>query len=123
MMKTVLLSYCERNKLVRIPNDKPESDLVYLQNEFKKLFSYKGNVSLTISFQRYHKEWDTTLELDEEDTIMDKDTLKVVVMPCIVTPDPSTSTYEVEVSDALVGGGSLVSLLLLFRHTNFCTSM
>ena len=71
MMKTVLLSYCERNKLVRIPNDKPESDLVYLQNEFKKLFSYKGNVSLTISFQRYHKEWDTTLELDEEDTIMD----------------------------------------------------
>ena len=36
-MKVVLLSYLDRNKLVKVPEDKSESDVEYLKNLGKSL--------------------------------------------------------------------------------------
>ena len=76
-MKAVLLSYFERKKVVKIPNDKEESDISYLEKAFKELFCYEGDLS-TISLQKFNEEWQTDLDLDEGDVIIDKDVLKVV---------------------------------------------
>ena len=92
-MKTVLLSYSERNKLVKIPEDKGESDLAYLQRKFKELYSVEGTTT-RVSFQRYNEEWKTLLEVDEDDAIMNKDTFKVVI---VETPIEESVSFLVEI--------------------------
>ena len=66
-MKTVLLSYLERKKNVKIPDD-VDSDLKYIENKFRLMFSYSSNVSITISFQRYDKDWNEILSFTQSTT-------------------------------------------------------
>ena len=92
--KTVLLSHSERNKIVKIPQDKEISDIKYLENEFHKFFSYQGNVSITVSFLKFNLDWDDYIELDHDELVNDKDKLKVVVTPHLVTPAPSSKLLD-----------------------------
>lgn len=39
--KVVLLSYLDRNRLVKIPEEKEGSDLSFLEKDFRKEFSYQ----------------------------------------------------------------------------------
>ena len=87
--KTIPLSHSERNKIVKIPQDKETSDIEYLENEFRKFFSYEGNVSIMVSFHKFNLDWDDYIELDCNELVNDKDKLKVVVTPQLVTPAPS----------------------------------
>lgn len=96
-MKTVLLSYGERNKPFTIPNKKEGSDLEYLEKEFRKFFQYEGNVSITITFHKYHRSpWDDWVEMSSDEEVNDKDKLKVVVTPRLVTPSSSKSIEQIE---------------------------
>ena len=94
-MKTVLLSYLERNKVFQIPDEKNDTDLTFLEKGFRKTFSYASNVSLTVTFQRYDEAWGEYIELSEDDIIRNKDKLKVVVTPCMITPDTSFRSDDV----------------------------
>ena len=50
--KTVMISYVERNKLLKIP-DSAESDLKFLTEEFRREFKF----DLVVTFQRFDSEW------------------------------------------------------------------
>ena len=92
-MKTVLLSYLERNKVAHIPGDlKACSDLSYLDQEFRKLFLFEGNVSIHLSFQKFSPLWGDFVELEENEILNDKDKLKVIVSPRLVTPVNSSQS-------------------------------
>ena len=93
--KTVLVSYLDRNKLMEIPEHKVETDLMFLDDSFRHLFSYCDNVSITVSFQRFDSEWDEYIELSEGDMIQDRDKLKAVVIPALKTPTNTTASDEV----------------------------
>ena len=84
--KSVMLSYCDRNKIVDVPKEKEETDIAYLEAEFRKSFAYQNNVSILISFQKFDTEWQEYIELDEHAVVDNKDKLKVVVTPRLVTP-------------------------------------
>ena len=88
--KTVLLSHSERNKIIKIPQDKEMSNIKYLENDFHKCFSYEGNVFIAVSFHKFSLEWDDYIEPDRDELVNDKDKLKVVVTPRLITPAPSS---------------------------------
>ena len=92
--KTVLLSHSERNKIVKIPLDKEVSDIEYLEKEFRKFFSYEGNVSIAVSFHKFSLEWEDYIELDRDESVNDKEKLKVVVTPQLVTPAASSKSFD-----------------------------
>ena len=97
-MKTVLLSYLDRKKVVRLlPSESEESDIVRLMTEFKSAFSFEKQVSIDVTFQRFEKEWDDYVDLDKDCVIADKDRLKVVVMPILNTP-PASSVCVIDPS-------------------------
>ena len=76
--KSVLVSYIDRNKVIRIPHGKPSGldDLQFLESEFKTLFSFQKNIRLCVTFQRYDKDW---VDLEPTDIIENKDKLGAVV--------------------------------------------
>lgn len=76
---------------MQIPEHKAESDLMFLDNAFRHLFSYSNNVSIIVSFQRFDSEWNEYIELSEDDMIQHRDKLKAVVIPAIKTPTASKS--------------------------------
>lgn len=80
-MKTVLLCYSERNKVVRIPNKELEEngELAYLEMKFYEAFDVKSDPKQKVSFHLYSDEWKEYVELDKDDTIVDKARLKVLV--------------------------------------------
>ena len=51
----MLVSYMERNKVIKVPLDCEEGDIVYLKKEFMKQFSFASQVSIDVAFQRYGK--------------------------------------------------------------------
>ena len=71
--RSVLLSYNERNKVFTIPDRKDESDIQYLESEFRLAFSYHGNVSISISYQTFDADWNDYDELNENSSIFNKD--------------------------------------------------
>ena len=73
MSRSVLLSYNERNKVFTIPDRKDERDIQYLESELRLAFSYHGNVSISIYFQRFDADWNNYVELDENSSIFNKD--------------------------------------------------
>uniref|UniRef100_A0A1X7UUL1 Uncharacterized protein n=1 Tax=Amphimedon queenslandica TaxID=400682 RepID=A0A1X7UUL1_AMPQE len=88
-----MLSYLERNKVVKIPDIYEGRELEFLEEEFRKLFSYQGNLSICISFHKYDPGWEDFVELEKgEATIENRDKLKVVVVPHIVTPQQSATS-------------------------------
>ena len=80
--------------MVKIPRDKELSDVEYLENEFRKCFTYEGNVSTAVPFHRYSPGWDDYVELDRDEIANDKEKLKVVVIPRLVTPASSSKSCD-----------------------------
>ena len=68
-MRAILLSYCDRNKIIKIPDYNPEKDLTYLEREFRKLFLFEGNVAIHVSFQKFCPEWEEYVELDGDEVL------------------------------------------------------
>lgn len=101
-MKTVMLSYVERNKVVKIPDSCDGKELEYLEEQFRKLFSYEGNISINISFHQYNSDWNEFMELDYTEKIDDKDKLKVIVTPQLVTPTVSTPKTSLAEDDSSI---------------------
>ena len=90
---------------MKIPEEKMESDLMFLDKSFRRLFSYSNNVSISVSFQRFDDDWDEYIELCEEDVIQHKDKLKAIVIPAMKTPtNTSCTTANDEVSLVRVVG-------------------
>ena len=79
--KSIMLSYCDRNKIVSVPKEKEETDIAYLEDKFRKSFAYQNNVSILISLQKFDTDWQEYIELDEHAVVDNKDKLKVVVTP------------------------------------------
>ena len=52
MEKAVLVSYLDRNKVIKIPLYKPPdlSDLQYIKSEFKTCFSFQPSVKLNLCY-------------------------------------------------------------------------
>ena len=74
----VLVSYLGRNQVFSLQ----ENDKAGQMRDLKqKVSSYFGISSGTkIILQRYDKEWDTYLDLDEEDIFQDRDRLQVTTI-------------------------------------------
>ena len=87
--KAVLVSYLERQKVLKIDAHKI-SDVKFLALEFRKQFAFNSNVNL-VTFQRFDSEWGEYVELESDDEIEHKDKLKAVVTPFLVTPAESRS--------------------------------
>lgn len=97
MSKTILLSYSERNKIIKVPRNIP-SEIQYLEDEFRKEFHFGTNVNVTIIFQRYNTDWSEYIDLDEEAELGDREKLKVVVVPTLTTPASTASPTMTTVS-------------------------
>jgi len=78
-MKVVLVSYLERNKVIKIPEEENE-ELSYLKKSFFEAFEIE-NGTVSVSFQYYSTEWDEYVELEPFDTIENKGKYKVVTTP------------------------------------------
>lgn len=96
--KLILVTYLDRNKILKIPSSHSESDLKYLEKEFRREFKFHSNVHLVITFQKFDEDWGTFVELDEDVCLAYKDKLKAVVSPVL----SSAATSAVSVSDSLV---------------------
>ena len=53
------------------------------------MFLYEGNVSIRISFQKFDPKWEEYIDLDESCDLVNKEKLKEVVTPRLVTPTSS----------------------------------
>ena len=95
-VKVVLLSYLDRNKLVKVPEDKSESDVEYLKREFRKEFACENQVSIFVVLQRFDQEWGEYIDLDKDDIVENKMKLKVVIHPLLTTPATSTTASVTE---------------------------
>jgi len=95
-MKQVLVSYGERKKVVKIPLDKPESDLDCITKACHKDF---GITESNMTFQRFDPTWDEYVDLEEDSEVHDKDKLKLVVMSLSTMPldTPPLSEFEVSI--------------------------
>lgn len=101
--RVVLVSYMERNKVLKIPNSRSKSDYECLTEEFRKEFKYDSNVSLSITFQRFDKDWEEYVDLDESCTFVNKEKLRAVVSPMLkLQSSPSQSGTESVVSKTKV---------------------
>ena len=89
----MLVSYMERNKVIKVPE---EGDIVYLKKEFMKQFSFASQVSIDVAFQRYDNEWKEYVDLEECDTVANKEKLKVVVSSQLHTPVSPANTENTE---------------------------
>ena len=92
-LKTVMVSYLERNKLLKIP-DSAESDLKFLTEVFRREFKF----DLVVTFQRFDSEWGEYIDLEVDSSVCHKDKLKVIVTPLLVTPATSDYTETALVS-------------------------
>ena len=74
----VLVSYLGRNQVFSLQDNDKAGQMRDLK---QKVSSYFGISSGTkIILQRYDKEWDTYLDLDEEDIFHDRDRLQVTTI-------------------------------------------
>lgn len=65
-MKSVLVSYLGRNKIITIPERKKDSDQDYVKKEFCNLFVDDPRVSLSaaLCLQKFDTEWNEYIDLD-----------------------------------------------------------
>ena len=94
-MKAVLLSFLDRNKVVKIPEGIDGSELDYIRKQCKTLFSFQQQVSIKITLQRFSEDWNEFVNLEEGDTLKDKEKLKIVITPHLQTPDASECDHKV----------------------------
>ncbi len=81
--KVVLVSYLERNKIIRIPHHSRSNELIYLTKEFKKMFLFGENVNLQVTFQKFDVEWEAYIDLESPVILFHRDKLKAVVTPLL----------------------------------------
>jgi len=83
--RAVLLSYGERNKVVKIPPG--VNDLTFLRNVVEKTFlkAEESHGGVKVYFQKYNTEWEEWVDVDENFVAETKDKLKVVVTSTFVT--------------------------------------
>ena len=79
MNKTVLVSFKERNKVLRISYTNEGGVLACLKEQFCRAFNETISEEELITFQRFDSEWDSFIDLEECDTVNDRDKLRVVV--------------------------------------------
>ena len=82
--KQVLVSYLERKKVFTLSTTVP-NQLELLKDKFRKEFQFQHNVNLDISFQRFDPGWDDYVDLDEDSVLQEKEKLKAVVTPILVS--------------------------------------
>ena len=104
MNKTVLVAFQDRNKVLRINSSAIEGDIAYLEKEFFRAFSRTVSEGQIITFQRFDTTWDSFVDLEEGDTVEDRDKLKAVVSePTSTRSQPNTSSsgniVSLEVND------------------------
>ena len=75
-MKAVLVSYLERNKVIKIPEEEND-ELSYLKEQFFEV----ENGTVSVSFQYYSLEWEEYVELEPFDVIENKARYKAVTTP------------------------------------------
>lgn len=85
-MKSILVSFLERNKVIRCPADSEEGDVSFLKREFRKQLSFEKHVAIDVTFQRFDSEWEEYVDLDDDETVSNKEKLKVVVTSKLETP-------------------------------------
>ena len=78
LSKQVLVTYLERKKVLKIPLEKQESDIIFLTKEFRKEFKLECG-EFDMSFQLFSAIFGEYVELEDE--ILDKDKLKAIVQP------------------------------------------
>ena len=91
---SVMVQHGERKKIFKIPIVKEESDIEYLQKEFKKEFSWNSEVI----FQRFSKDWNEAVDLESDDTIIDKDRLIAVVCAQVSVVRKFPCSYNISAS-------------------------
>lgn len=88
-MKSILVSYFDRNKVVDVPMLKEESNVTFIKKEFRKQFSFGNQVSVEVTLQRFYKDWDEYVDLNSDDEVAKREKLKVVVTSKLHTPTPT----------------------------------
>lgn len=83
-----------KEKVVKIPLDKPESDLDCITKACRKDF---GITESSMTFQRFDPTWDEYVDLEEDSEVHDKDKLKLVVMSLLTMPFDTSPSSEFEV--------------------------
>lgn len=78
--------YQESKKKVVIPKEKATSDIEFLQASFRALFKFQNQVNLDIAFQRFDQAFCEYVDLEDDEELHDREKLKVVVTPLLVTP-------------------------------------
>ena len=74
--RTVLLISGERRKVVELPAGVADHDYDYLRCVFVRTFSAKNEAN--VHFQRYDREWEEWIDLDEDFVAVDRERIKVV---------------------------------------------
>lgn len=92
-MKSVLVSFLERNKVIKCPADSEEGDVSFLKREFRKQFSFEKHVAIDVTFQRFDSEWEEYVDLDDE-TVSNKEKLKVVITSKLAATDDMVCTEQ-----------------------------
>ena len=97
MSKTVLVSYQDRHTIANIPISlKDSQDIEYLEAVVRKKFLLASNVHVEVVFQKFDPEWQEYVDLEKNTVLDQKEKLKMVITPIIVTPSPTgTSLPEV----------------------------
>ena len=80
-LKKVLVSYLERNKVMTIPEATEDGDVKYVTKESRRIFNLDGCENVIIAVQKFDSEWEAFVDLEDDDAILNKDRLKVVVIP------------------------------------------
>ena len=129
MNKTVLVSFKERNKVLLISNSTNEKEVACLKEQFCRTFNETISEGQFITFQRFDSTWDSFVDLEESDSVEDRDKLKVVITEVRAdstntsSRDPVNSRDEVntEVSEnCLTPVEDLVSSLLQNNVESAC---
>ena len=92
-MVFVLVSYCDRNKKIIIPD--PGNHIEFLTKECIKSFFFSSNVNIQLTFQMFDNDWDCFVDLESDYVAKNKDKLKLIVTPVIndsLTPQTKTPT-------------------------------
>ena len=74
----VLASYLGRNQIFNVTEDDKKSQMRDLMQHISSYFEISSTTKFIL--QRYDKEWDTYIDLDENDVLEDRDKLKVMVI-------------------------------------------
>ena len=74
----VLVSYLGRNQIFSLEEDDTKSQMRDLKQKISLYFEIASTTKFI--FQRYDKEWDGYIDLGEEDTLEDRDKLRVTII-------------------------------------------